>query len=155
MSETRKCRGFDSVCTKDEARAYFKGNGLTYDDIKEGDIAALCILLGQEYKKSNAVGETSVNTEYLSKRVDIKRKSNGSIICCFLYVNSHYFTQRECISFNRDGFIGFAGWADPGNTNPILRAFIKWCDLLAEGKEADAVINSRNAAMDSIQACKE
>ena len=155
MSETRKCRGFDSVCTNDEARTYFKDKGLTYDDIKDGDIAALCILLGQEYKKSNAAGETSVNTEYLSKRVDIKHKSNGSIICCFLYVNSHYFTQRECISFNRGGFIGFAGWADPGNTNPILRAFIKWCDLLAEGKEADAVINSRNAAMDSIQACKE
>lgn len=135
MSEARKCRGFDSVCTNNEARAYFKNKGLNYEDIKEGDIAALCILLGQEYKKSNAAGETSVNTEYLSKRIDMKRKSNGSIICCFLYVNSHYFTQRECISFNRDGFIGFAGWADPGNTNPILRAFLKWCDMLAEGRQ--------------------
>lgn len=29
----------------------------------------------------------------------------------------------------------FAGWADQGNTNPILRAFIEWCDALAATKE--------------------
>ncbi len=34
----------------------------------------------------------------------------------------------------RDGFIGFAGWADDGNTSPIKRAFMRWCDALAEGK---------------------
>lgn len=126
------CRGFEQVCTTDEARAYFKEKGLTYKDIKDGDIAALALMLGDEYKKSNAAGETSVNTEYVSKKIDIKHGTDGSIISCFLYVNSHYFTRRECISFNRDGFIGFAGWADTGNTNPILRAFIRWCDSLAE-----------------------
>lgn len=131
-------RGFEPVCTNEEARAYFKNKGLTYDDIKEGDIGALMILLGQEYKKSNAAGETSVNTMYLSKKVDAKYKGDGSIIKCFLYTNSHYFTRRECISFNEDGFIGFAGWADDGNTNPIKRAFMRWCDALAEGKR-DAV----------------
>ena len=130
------CRGFESVCTNDEAREYFKNKGLTYDDIKEGDIGALMIFLGQEYKKSNASGETSVNTMHLSKRVDIKRKTNGSIVSCFLYTNSHYFTQRECISFNRDGFIGFAGWADIGNLNPIKRAFRRWCDYI-EPRKAD------------------
>lgn len=131
-------RGFEPVCTNEEARTYFKNKGLTYDDIKEGDIGALMILLGQEYKKSNATGETSVNTMYLSKKVDAKYKGDGSIIKCFLYTNSHYFTRRECISFNEDGFIGFAGWADDGNTNPIKRAFMRWCDALAEGKR-DAV----------------
>lgn len=131
-------RGFEPVCTNEEARAYFKNKGLTYDDIKEGDIGALMILLGQEYKKSNAAWETSVNTMYLSKKVDAKYKGDGSIIKCFLYTNSHYFTRRECISFNEDGFIGFAGWADDGNTNPIKRAFMRWCDALAEGKR-DAV----------------
>lgn len=52
-------------------------------------------------------------------------------------MNAHYFTRRECISFNRDGWIGFAGWADDGNTNPLRRAFLAWCDYLAEGGEAD------------------
>lgn len=130
------CRGFEAVCTTNEAREYFKNKGLTYDSITEGDILILAMMLEKEIKKSNKAGETSTSTITLSKKVDMKKKTNGHIICCFLYVNSHYFEQREAISFNRDGFIGFAGWADQGNTNPLLRAFLKWCDYLAEGEDA-------------------
>lgn len=129
------CRGFEAVCTTNEAREYFKNKGLTYDSISEGDILILSMMLEKELKKSNKSGETSVSTMTLSKKIDMKKKTNGHIICCFLYMNSHYFTQREAISFNRDGFIGFAGWADTGNTNPLLRGFLKWCDYLAEGEE--------------------
>ena len=121
------------VCSTQEARDYFARKGLTYDDITEGDILVLIMLLNKHIKKSNKENETSVSTMRLSETVDMKKKSNGTIITCFLYMNSHYFTMRECISFNRDGFIGFAGWADQGNTNPILRAFLEWCDYLAEG----------------------
>ena len=129
------CRGFDPVCTNDEAREYFKNKGLTYTDVTEGDIAVLLMMLGQELKKSNKTGETSVNTMHMSRVVRMKKRTNGSIIKCFLFQNSHYFTQRECISFNENGFIGFAGWADEGNLNPIRRAFMKWCDMLAEAKD--------------------
>lgn len=131
------CRGFEPVCTTNDAREYFKSKGLTYDSISEGDILILSMMLEKELKKSNKAGETSVSTITLSKKVDMKKKANGHIMYCFLYVNSHYFERREAISFNRDGFIGFAGWADQGNTNPLLRAFLKWCDYLAEGEEAD------------------
>lgn len=120
-----------AVCTNDEARQYFTDKGLTYDDITEGDILTLVMLLNKHIKAANKDNETSVQLT-LSKKMVIKKKSNGSIMACFLYVNSHYFTQRECISFNGDGFVGFAGWADQGNTNPILRAFLEWCDILAE-----------------------
>ncbi len=129
------CRGFEPVCSNDEAREYFKSKNLSYDSINEGDILVLVMLLQKEIKKSVKAGETSVSTIYLSSKVDMKKKSNGAIICCYLYVNSHYFTRREAISFNRDGFIGFAGWADQGNTNPLLRAFLQWCDYLAEQRE--------------------
>ena len=125
------CRGFEPVCTTNEAREFFKNRGLSYDSIQEGDILILCMMLQKELKKSNKAGETSV-TMTLSKRVDMKKKSNGSITECYIYMNAHYFTRRECISFNRDGFIGFAGWADQGNTNPLLRAFLEWCNYLAE-----------------------
>ena len=121
------------VCSTQEARDYFARKGLTYYDITEGDILVLIMLLNKHIKKANKENETSVSTMRLSEKVDIKRKSNGAIITCFIYMNTHYFTRRECISFNRDGFIGFAGWADQGNTNPILRAFLEWCDYLAEG----------------------
>lgn len=123
-----------AVCSKDDARDYFSEKGLTYDDITEGDILTLIMLLNKFIKAANKNNETSEELT-LSKKVAIKKKRNGTIETCFLYVNSHYFTQRECISFNKDGFIGFAGWADQGNTNPILRAFIDWCYNLAQQKE--------------------
>lgn len=125
------CRGFEPVCTTNEAREFFKNRGLSYDSIHEGDILILCMMLQKELKKSNKAGETSV-TMTLRKRIDMKKKSNGSITEFYIYMNAHYFTRRECISFNRDGFIGFAGWADQGNTNPLLRAFLEWCNYLAE-----------------------
>ena len=130
-----KCRGFESVCTDNEAREYFKKMKLTYNDITEGDILILSMMLNAEIKKSNKRGETSVNTMSLSKKIDMKKNTNGSIKNCFLYLNSHYFTKREAISFNIDGFIGFAGWADPGNLNPLKRAFLMWCDYLKSTKE--------------------
>ena len=128
-----ECRGFARVCTTDEAREYFERKGLSYDKIFEGDILALVMMLNQEIKKSNKVGETSVESMHLSKKISFKKRSNGSMVHCYLYLNSHYFTQREAISFGEDGFIGFAGWADIGNKNPLLRAFIRWCEYLAEG----------------------
>ena len=130
------CRGFDAVCTTKEARQYFRDKGLSYHDITEGDILSLLMLLNREIKKSNKAGETSVSTMHMSSKIGMKKRTNGTIIKCFLYVNSHYFTRREAISFNEDGFIGFAGWADQGNINPLLRAFLRWCDDLAAAKEA-------------------
>ena len=130
------CRGFEAVCTTEEARQYFRDKGLSYADITEGDILSLLMLLNREIKKSNKAGETSVNTMHMSSKINMKKRTNGTIIQCFLYINSHYFTQREAISFNEDGYIGFAGWADQVNTNPLLRAFLQWCDNLAEAKEA-------------------
>lgn len=126
---------FPPVCTNDAAREYFKNKGLTYGDIMDGDILTLVMMLNEEIKKSNRSGETSVCTMSLSQKIRSKHRTNGTIIECFLYMNSHYFTRRECISFNKDGFIEFAGWADDGNLNPIRRAFLRWCDALAAAKE--------------------
>ena len=119
---------FPAVCTNDEARSYFREKGLSYDSINEGDILVLVMMCQQELKKSCKDGETSTSTMRLSEKIDMKRKTNGAIVSCFLYMNSHYFTRREAISFNQNGFIGFAGWADQGN----LRAFLRWCDYLTE-----------------------
>lgn len=130
-----------SICTNDECRKKFSDCGLTYKDVTEGDILTLVMLLNREIKKSNKSGETSVSTMRLSDKKKMKLKSNGTIEECYLFMNSHYFTQRECISFNRDGFIGFAGWADSGNLNPIRRAFLEWCDILKNQKDVVCRIN--------------
>lgn len=132
MAEYTRQKAIQPVCSNNEAREYFSNCGLTYRDINEGDILSLVLMLNQELKKSNKSRETSTGNMRLSEKIRTKKRPDGSIITCFLYMNSHYFTQRECISFNADGFIGFAGWADQGNTNPILRAFLRWCDELKE-----------------------
>lgn len=131
MAAYMRKTGILPVCTNNEARAYFAGKGLTYADVTEGDILALVMLLNKHIKKANKDCETSMGSMYLSRRIDLKRKANGTLISCFLYVNSHYFERRECISFNANG------WADQGNTNPILRAFIEWSDALAATKEKE------------------
>ena len=127
-------RGFESVCTNNEARDYFKKCGLTYNDITEGDVLSLVFMINRELKKSNKVGETSVKMS-LSKKINMTKNMNGTIKNCYLYLSSYYFIKREAISFNTDGFIGFAGWADEGNLNPLKRAFLAWCDKLKAEKE--------------------
>ncbi|WP_417261640.1 hypothetical protein [Celeribacter sp.] len=46
--------------------------------------------------------------------------------CSELRCVSYYFDDREAVTFNGDGFVGFAGWADETNVQPILRGFLKW-----------------------------
>ena len=50
-------------------------------------------------------------------------------------VDGMYFADREAISFNDDGFIGFAGWSDSKNVQPFYRAFKSWMDEKTFGKE--------------------
>ena len=119
---------------KDRAREYFKNRNLTYQDITEGDILALLIMLNKKTKvacKNNAMSVSSIS---ISRKIKSKFTTNGRLIECYLFMNSHYFTQRECISFNKDGFIGFCGWADERNTTPIIEAFKEWCDVLYHAK---------------------
>ena len=98
MAAYMRKTGILPVCTNNEARAYFAGKGLTYADVTEGDILTLVMLLNKHIKKANADCETSMGSMYLSRRIDLKRKTNGALISCFLYVNSHYFERRECMS---------------------------------------------------------
>ncbi|MCB7160071.1 hypothetical protein LI071_05210 [Bacillus subtilis] len=81
-------------------------------------------MLQNKHVKQAAKAHTmSVDTMRMSQKIKSKYKTN---------INSHYFTQREAISFNPDGIIGFAGWADSDNTKPIIDAFIEWVDYLGE-----------------------
>lgn len=50
----------------------------------------------------------------------------------YLTCKCDQWENREAVSFNRDGFVGFAGWADEGNVQPILRGFQKWVEDLSE-----------------------
>lgn len=45
---------------------------------------------------------------------------------CSLRCNSYYFKAREAVTFKTDGFVGFAGWSDETNVQPIVEGFMDW-----------------------------
>jgi len=118
----------------DQAREYFKSKGLSYAYINIELLEKLIYFIDQELEKYLNNG-----TKY-SKEMGMKVKQLGykdkkftkqGLHHAYIKVDGSYFGGRECISFNRDGFIGFCGWADSTNTEPIIKAFIKWCDYIS------------------------
>lgn len=44
-------------------------------------------------------------------------------------VVAYYFKEgRQGVTFEPDGFVGIAGWADDTNVQPLLRALLKWAE---------------------------
>ena len=123
--------------TNDEARAYFRESGLTYEDITIHKLYYLVDLLDEQFiKQRKELTRTSPIDLYWrrvnrSKTYKAKFDERGMMIHAFITGSGEYFDSREVISFNRDGFIGFCGAADTKNTAPVLAAFIEWCDWLA------------------------
>lgn len=109
---------------------------LAYEQITENDIRALEGFLAIEYAQYDRDGwdfqmHPSYRKQYQPK---IKLAEDGKgIKSAFLRVSSRYFSGREAISFNADGFIGFAGWASSGTVQPFLRAFFKWVTQWMDG----------------------
>jgi hypothetical protein len=50
----------------------------------------------------------------------------GNVTGRSIRVKSDYFDSREAVTFNDDGFVGFAGWADENNVQPILWGVVDW-----------------------------
>ena len=127
--------------TRDEARAYFQQSGLTYDQITLVDLHRLKLLLDEQFvKERKQRTQGRCKPQYWIRVNDAKYYKGeytpeGKLICAYMTGRGDYFYSREVISFDRGGFIGFCGSADEENTQPVLAAFIEWCDWLAARKE--------------------
>lgn len=128
--------------TNNEAREYFKSKGLTYTDITLNDLHYLKELLNEQFIKQRKEEIAKYGRPLYWQRVNDAKYYKGEfeptteghqrMICAFLTGRGEYFTAREVISFNRDGYIGFCGAADTENAQPVIAAFIEWCDWLAK-----------------------
>ena len=119
------------VVSRDDARERFARHGMCYTSdpakmiaypIHWGDIMRLWQMC------EDHIGEAELEM-HMRPKPKIKRIKYRDQVCeAYLRVNGSYFTDREAISFNRDGFIGFAGWASDKNVKPFINAFMEWVD---------------------------
>lgn len=108
--------------TRNEARKAFADSGLTYGMLSVEVLEDLRKRLDGQMKRSELM-----NGSYRMRRTcHLTQKPGGRY--AHVRCKSHYFDDREAVTFNPDGFIGFAGWADERNVQPILEAFTAWVE---------------------------
>ncbi|MCW3783566.1 hypothetical protein [Defluviimonas salinarum] len=109
--------------TRDDARAYWAASGLTYADLTGHSLKGLRKIIDAALRSSGLIeGYRAAGAPRITRI--------GTGIAAEIYCRAYYFDRREAVTFNRDGFIGFAGWADEKNVQPILSAFRAWVDEL-------------------------
>lgn len=121
--------------TRDDARAYFKYKGLTYGDIKLNHLRYLKVLLDEQFIKFQKDVIAGNRYPYWVRTNDAKYfkgryTQDGKLINAYITGKGTYFSAREVISFNADGYIGFCGDASGANAEPVVAAFCEWCDWL-------------------------
>lgn len=110
------------MLTRNDARERWQKSGLKFTSLTAANLRDL---RGKVNKAMIASGAFS-GTYRVHQRFKIR--DTHAALCCHAY----YFDQREAITFNQDGFVGFAGWADDNNIQPILSAFCEWLDEMLQ-----------------------
>ncbi len=118
--------------TRDEARACFANSNLTYGDIRKGDLFMLEMMLNAAFAEANI----SMGSYWYWKRVNDAKyykgsfNPDGSIVYAFITAKGAYFDAWEVISFKPGGYISFCGEADWRNLQPVVDAFMRWCEWM-------------------------
>ena len=126
--------------TTEQAREYFKP--LTYDDISKSDWRQLIAILEKHIEIRNKQElDKKLKDGYSDYTYEISRcvwnKPNKRIgKSAYIHVKVDNYSEREGISFNPNGFIGFAGWASSYNVKLFIDAFIEWVDW-KKGKKVE------------------
>lgn len=105
-----------SQITRDDCRTAFRDAGLTYDVLSPENLRKL-----RECINSRMVDSGLFNDTFRCHQRATFKDGLAAIKC-----RAHYFEEREAVTFNEDGFIGFAGWASTESVQPILQGFLHW-----------------------------
>lgn len=117
--------GCDYESLRKSARDAWDAAGLTYAVLTPGNMQRLRNMVNERMKASGLIqGSFRCRQRGIIKDTPWGRFAE-------LRCRADYFDNREAISFNTDGFIGFAGWADDTNVKPILEGFKRWVGELA------------------------
>lgn len=102
--------------TNDQVRQLIADKGISSENVTVEQLA----LLHTELSSSLASSDCFNGTFAMNEITDPKYMT----CCCDLW------GEREAVSFNRDGFVGFCGWASSSNTLPIVNGVCNWLDKL-------------------------
>lgn len=107
------------VKDRDHARELISASGITHKNATKDQLKILrsCI------NKRMSISGLYRNTYRMNRTVGL-----------YMTCKTDQFDSREAVSFNRDGFIGFAGWADNTNITPILNGIGDWLDEVRKDK---------------------
>ncbi|PLP86826.1 hypothetical protein CYD26_22640 [Pseudomonas sp. FFUP_PS_473] len=107
--------------SRDQARDLFAKSGLTYSVLSPESMRSLRAKINERMVDSGVM-----NGALRCRQRATLRDGYAEMRC-----KASYFDDREAITFNPDGFIGFAGWASDGNVQPILQGFAAWVKEMA------------------------
>jgi hypothetical protein len=111
--------------TRDDARHAWADSGLTYDALTPETMERLRQLLDAEMQSG----------EYLRGSFRATHKPRLRCGSYDIRCTAWYFKERQArqaVTFEPGGWIGFAGWADDTNIQPIIRAFLTWIAEIAD-----------------------
>jgi hypothetical protein len=115
--------------TRNEARERWARSGLGYDVLTEDNLEHLRAKIDAATLASGLIDST-----FRAREPATLHKQPGNhwadIRC-----SAYYFEDRQAVTFEDGGFVGFAGWADDTNVQPILSAFVSWVDDLQKPQE--------------------
>ena len=106
---------------RNEARKIFAESGLTYKHATRDNLQKLRNLINAKMVKGKYI-----RGSFKCKQRPFLQDDNSGGLYAGVRCKAFYFNDREAVTFNYDGFIGFAGWASDTNIKPILEGFIQW-----------------------------
>jgi len=113
---------------REDARALWAASGLTYKALTNESVARLWLMIDAELRSSRLI------RKYRAGKYRVWM--SGPDLVADIRCSAYYFRNRQAVTFERNGFIGFAGWADDNNVQPILSAFCDWVREMSSGVRA-------------------
>ena len=111
--------------TRDMARGAIALSGLRIAELEAADFAQLRKAIDNELADAGLMNGT-----FRARQAASIRKTDFGRVAA-IRCSSYYFFGREAVTFNHDGFVRIAGWADEVNVAPILKALSGWTRKVA------------------------
>lgn len=117
----------DYHAIRNTAREAFRQSGLKYENLSRGNLQRLRNIINAKMKKGKFIrGSLRCHTRPFFQ-------NDCGELYAGIKCKAYYFRDREAVTFNGDGFIAFAGWADNKNIVPIVEGFVEWVKEMAGG----------------------